>query len=145
MKKTIKNIVLIVIMGLVLILLSGCGKNKLVATKTTSDEKLGNYTEETVITFKDDKINGVESTMEFEKEESAESMYSVYNMIFSMSEEEIEGMEIKKDGNKLIMTIDAKLYEQTAKAYAQTEGASEEEITKESLKATLEQQGYTVK
>ena len=54
MKKTLKALVLALVIGLVVISLTGCGGNKLVATKTVEDEMQGNYKERVEITFKKD-------------------------------------------------------------------------------------------
>lgn len=139
MKKTLKSMALILVMGLFLVSLAGCGSDKLVATKTTEDDTMGTYKEEITMTFKDDKVTNIEMSMEFDKEETAEGMYAIFNMGASMSEESMpEGMEVKQDGKKLIITMDAK-------AYAASEGVSDEEMTKDALKAALEEDGYTVK
>ena len=139
MKKTLKGLGILLIMGMMLFLLTGCGSDKLVATKTTEDDMMGNYKEEIVMTFKDDKVETMEMSMEFDDEETAQGMYGLYNMGLSMSEEsDTEGMEVKQDGKKLVIKMDAK-------TYAETEGASDEEMTKEALKKALEEDGYTVK
>ena len=139
MKKTLKGLGILLIMGMMLVLLTGCGSDKLVATKTTEDDMMGKYKEEIVMTFKDDKVESIEMNMEFDDEETAQGMYGLYNMGLSMSEEsDTEGMEVKQDGKKLVITMDAK-------AYAESEGASDEEMTKEALKKALEEDGYTVK
>lgn len=139
MKKALKGLGILLIMGMMLFLLTGCGSDKLVATKTTEDDMMGNYKEEIVMTFKDDKVETMEMSMEFDDEETAQGMYGLYNMGLSMSEEsDTEGMEVKQDGKKLVIKMDAK-------AYAESEGASDEEMTKEALKKALEEDGYTVK
>lgn len=142
MKKTVKSLALILAMALILISLVGCGADKadkLVATKETEDEDMGNYKEEIVVTFKDDKVDSVEMSMEFEDEDTAKSMYSLYQLGMSMSEDnEMEGMSVSQEGKKFIMTMDAK-------AYADEQGINDEELTKEAIKAALEEDGYTVK
>lgn len=139
MKKTIKALVLALVIGLVVISLTGCGGNKLVATKETEDQMMGNYKEEIVITFKNDKVETMEMSMEFEDEETAQGMYGLLSLGMSMSEDsELEGMEVKQDGKKIIMIMDAA-------AYAASEGASDEDMTKDAIKAALEEDGYTVK
>lgn len=139
MKKTLKSLGILLILGMMLVLLTGCGSNKLVATKTTEDDMMGNYKEEIVMTFKNDKVETIEMSMEFDDEETAQGMYALYNMGLSMSEDEsTQGMEVKQDGKKLVITMDAK-------AYAESEGASDEEMTKDAMKKALEEDGYTVK
>lgn len=138
MKKVAKSVALLLVMGMILVLLAGCGSDKLVATKTTEDDMVGSYKEEVVMTFEKDKVTNIEMSMEFDKEETAAEMYSMFNMGLSMSGEDMEGMEAKQDGKKFIMTMDAK-------AYAESEGVSDEEMTKDAMKAALEADGYTVK
>ncbi len=138
MKKTLKGLALILIAGLILVSLAGCGSNKLVATKTTNDENIGNYKEEIVVEFKKDKIDNVQITSEYDKEETANSAYSLYNMMFSMSEEDTEGIEVKQDGKKLIVKM-------SSEAFAKSENMSDEDMSKDALKAELEKEGYTVK
>lgn len=139
MKKTLKALLLVLAMGLIVISLTGCGSDKLVATKTTEDETMGNYKEEITITFKDDKVETVEMKMEFDDEETAQSMHGLLSLAMSMSEDgQLEGMEIKQDGKSIVITMDAE-------AYASSEGASDEAMTKEALKEALEEDGYTVK
>lgn len=139
MKKVAKSIALLLIMGIALVLLTGCGGNKLVATKTTEDGTIGKYKEEMTVTFKDDKVNEIEMSMEFDDEEKAKAMYSLYNVGASMSDDEsLKGMKVEQKGKKLVVKMDAK-------AYAESAGASEDEMTKEALKSALEAQGYEVK
>ena len=126
-------------MGVLLISLAGCGGDKLVATKETEDDIMGKYKEEVIITFKNDKVDTVEMSMEFDKEETAQGMYALYNLGMSMSEESApEGMSVKQEGKKLVITMDAE-------TYASQEGETDEEMTKDAIKAALEEEGYTVK
>lgn len=139
MKKIAKSAALLLIMGIALVLLTGCGGNKLVATKTTDDATIGKYKEEMVVTFKDDKVNEIEMSMEFDDEEKAKAMYSLYNVGVSMSDDEsLKGMKVEQKGKKLVVKMDAK-------AYAESAGASEDSMTKDALKKSLEEQGYEVK
>ena len=139
MKKTLKGLALALVMSLIVISLTGCGSDKLVATKTTEDEMMGNYKEEITMTFKNDKVETIEMSMEFDNEETAQGMYGLLSLGMSMDENgELEGMEVEQDGKKIIMTMDAQ-------AYASSEGVSDEEMTKEALKEALEEDGYTVK
>ena len=137
MRKVLKNIVLLLIVGMLLILLTGCGENKLVATKTIQDDfmGLGKYEEKIEVEFKNDKVTEIEMTYEFEKAELAETMTSKLNL---GAPTEIEGIKLKQKGNKVIITM-------SAEVYAEQEGVSEEEMTKEAMKASLEEGGYTVK
>lgn len=139
MKKTLKALVLALVMGILVISLTGCGSNKLVATKSTEDEMMGNYTEEITVTFKDDKVETVEMSMGFDDEETAQGMYGLLSLGMSMDEEgQLDGMEIKQDSKKIIMTMDAE-------TFAAFEEMSDEEMTKEAIKASLEEEGYIVK
>lgn len=139
MKKTLKALALALVMGILVISLTGCGSNKLVATKTTEDEMMGNYKEQITMTFKNDKVETIEMSMEFDNEETAQGMYGIFSLGMSMDEEgQLDGMDVKQDGKKLVITMDAK-------AYAESEGVKDEEMTKEALKKALEEDGYTVK
>lgn len=138
MKKTVKIILLVIIIASLLFLLTACGEDKLVATKTTEDATMGNYKEEIVMTFKNDKVDQIEMAMEFDSEETASSMFAVLNMGISMSEDNsLEGVEFTQESNKITMTMNAS-------TYAESEGISEENLTKDALRASLEADGYTV-
>lgn len=139
MKKVAKSAALLAIMAIALVLLTGCGGNKLVATKTTEDASLGTYKEEIVMTFKDDKVNEIEMSMEFDDEDKAKAMKSSWDMITAMSDEEsLEGMKVEQKGKKVTIKMDAKAYEGTS-------GVSDESMTKEELKKSFEEEGYEVK
>lgn len=138
MKKTMKILALTLIMGAMLILLTGCGNNKLVATKTTESE-YGDYKETVTVTFKDDKVESFEMVMEFEDEETASSMSGIFNLAVSMDESgQLDGMEVEQDGKKLTIKMDAE-------AYATAEEMSGEELTREKMEESLKEQGYTIK
>lgn len=140
MKKTLKIGMLLVSLVMVLVLLTGCGANKLVATKTTNDEVmgLGKYEETVEIEFKDEKVSSITMISEFEKEEPAKEMAGMFNMAFAMAGEEIEGFEVEQKGKKVIIKMDAKIF-------AEQQDIPEGEITKEAIKKSLEEDGYTVK
>ena len=141
MKKTIKIALLLALMTLALFVLAGCGGDKLVATKST-DDYMGKYEEKVEVTFKDDKVSEIKMTYTFEDEENAKSMKDMYSMFTAMDGEEgaeaLKGMDVQQDGKKVVITMDAK-------AFAESEGAKEEEMTKDAIKAELEEAGYTVK
>lgn len=139
MKKTLRALVLALVMGLIVISLTGCGSDKLVMTKETQDETLGNSKEEVIITFKEGKADTIKTITEFDNEEMAKGMYGLISLGMSMDAEgKLEGMEAKQEGKKLIVTINAK-------TYAESIELTEEEMTKEVMKKTLEEDGYTVK
>ena len=151
MKKTVKNLFLVMVMAVLLFGLTACGdndsskkdeKNKeeskanvLVATKKGEDNFYGEYTETYEITFKDDKADKIVMTRELESEEKAENIAKVLEYL---DESELQGMKIERDGNKIIITLDSE-------AFAAEEDVEEDELTKESLKKKLEDEGYTVK
>ena len=138
MKKTLKALVLALVIGLVVISLTGCGGNKLVATKTVEDEMQGNYKERVEITFKKDKVEAMEMTMEYDKEETAQAMYGILSFGLSMSENgELEGMKFKQDGKKIIMNLDASAYEKLKGTSA--------DMSKAEFKEALKKDGYKVK
>ena len=129
MKKTAKSILLVAIMAILLLALTGCGGDKLVATKS-SDE----YDEKLEISFKDDKIEEIVWTMEFSEEEDAESFVKIFNELG----DEMEGMEVEQKGKKVVLTVDAE-------TFAELEGYDNESISKDEIKKSLEEDGYEVK
>lgn len=139
MKRIVKSGILLAVMAMLLVVLTGCGGNKLIATRETQDETIGAYKETVTIEFKNDKATSIEMAMEFDKEETAKSIYNIYNLGMSMSEDEsTQGFDVKQDGKKLVITMDPK-------SYAESEEISDNELTKDALKAQLEEEGYTVK
>lgn len=140
MKKTFKIGALLIVMAILLVLLTGCGADKIVATKTTEDQGmgLGKYEETVEIEFKNDKVNEIKMICEFEKKEAAESMAAIFNLGASMAGEELEGFSVEQTGKKVIIKMDAKMF-------AEQEGMQADEMTKEALKKSLEEDGYTVK
>ncbi len=147
MKKTLRNFAIVIAMAMLVVLLTGCGGDKLVATKRTEDEYMGNYDEKLEITFKDDKASEINMTYTFDDEEQATTMYGYFSLVTSMfvsedSEEAnpLEGMEVKQDGKKLTIKMDAT-------AYVETLGEDEDtaDLSKDAIKASLEEEGYTVK
>ena len=137
--KKVLTLLLALAMGLIVISLTGCGSNKLVATKTTEDEMMGNYKENITITFKDDKVETVETKMEFEDEETAQGMYGLLSLGMSRDTEGgLDGLEFEQEGKTLTMKMDKK-------AFAASEEMSDEDMTKEAIKSALEEDGYKVK
>ncbi len=139
MKKIFKVLLLSVLMIMTVLLLSGCGGNKLTATKTTNDSYIGNYSEKIVVTFKDNKATTIEQTIDFDNEASAESMYSMYNIGSSIPGVSMpDGIDVKLNGKTMTITTDANVY-------ASSNGLSNDGLTKEAMKASYEENGYTVK
>lgn len=136
MKKTAKSIVLALVMGLLLIALTGCGANKLVATKTSDDEFMGKYEEKIEISFKDDKADQIVWTMEFEDEDKAESVASIFKLA-SNSDEDTK-IDVEQKGKKVTLKMDAK-------SFASEEDMDDNSLSKEEMKKSLEDEGYTVK
>lgn len=139
MKKTLKLLAVVAVLLVMLIALTGCG-NKIVATRETEDGGVS-YEEKLEIKLKDDKINNVKVTMTFEDKETAEKMKvqldAAMAMITAFSGGD-SGMEIKQKSKKIIIELDAE-------QYADMYGAEIEEISKDELKAQLEEEGYKVK
>ena len=137
MKKTAKSILLVMIMAVTLFALTGCGGKKLVATKSNEDDFFGKYEETIEVTFKNDKADKITITMEFEDEDKAEGIASLYKL---SSSEDLEGVEVESKGKKLIMTMDAK-------AFAEQEGMedNDDSLSRDSIKKSLEEDGYKVK
>ena len=119
-----------------LLALTGCGGNKIVATKTTDADNsmLGAYTEKIEITFKKDKADKIVWTTEFEDESNASKMAGLYKLAGS----EIGDIKVEQKGKKVIMTMDAK-------AFASESDLDEDALTKDELTKSLEEQGYKVK
>ena len=136
MKKTAKSIVLALVMGLLLIALTGCGANKLVATKSSDDEFMGKYEEKLEISFKDDKADQIVWTMEFEDEDKAESVASIFKLA-SNSDEDTK-IDVEQKGKKVTLKMDAK-------SFASEEDMDDNSLSKEEMKKSLEDEGYTVK
>ncbi len=146
MKKTAKSILLVMLMAVLVFALTGCGnkndkkkeeekKDTIVGTREQNDDYFGNYTEEIEIEFKEDKADKITMSMIFDSEETAKGLAA----IFALTSSETEGkMEIKQEGNKFMMIMDAA-------AYAEQEGIESEQLSKENLKKSLEDEGYTIK
>lgn len=134
MKKTLKAILVAVIMLVVLLALTGCG-NKLVATKE-SEQNGVKVDEKIEVSFKKDKVNSVKMTYTFETKEQAEAMKGLFNLGLSMTED--VKMDVDQKGKKLIIKVDAK-------GYAEMAGTDEVDMSKDELKETLEEEGYKVK
>ncbi|MBR3673513.1 MAG: hypothetical protein IKN65_04375 [Clostridia bacterium] len=136
MKKLVKGSLLLMVVAIMLMALTGCGKNKLVATKSNSSENslLGAYDEKIEITFKKDKADKIVWTMEFEDESKAKSAAGLYQMASS----EIEGLEVKQDGKKVVLNM-------SVEAYAKTADMKDEDLSRDAFKKELEDEGYTVK
>mgnify|MGYP004479203977 FL=1 len=133
MKKTAKSLLLVMVMAVLLLGLTGCGENKkLVATKEDEDSTFGKYKETIEITFKDKKADKIVMTRELEDDKISEFK----DYIDYLNTDDSVKYEI--DGNKLIITMDAK-------AYAESEDVSDEDLSRKSLKEELEDDGYKVK
>ena len=136
MKKLVKGSLLLMVVAMILMALTGCGKNKLVATKSndSASSLLGSYEEKIEVTFKNDKADKIVWTMEFEDESKAKSAAGLYQMASS----EIEGLEVKQDGKKVVLNM-------SVKAFADTADMKDEDLSRDAFKKALEEQGYTVK
>lgn len=144
MKKTLKIIVLIAIMLVAVLALTGCG-NKLVATKdvegTSTEPK---HSEKIEISFKNDKVNKVKMTYTFDNKDDAKKFVDSYNAILSLAnafasgDESISLPTMEQKGKKAIMEMDAKMYSEMS-------GETEAGMTKDEVKASLEEEGYKVK
>lgn len=136
MKKTVKSPLLLVFMAVMLFALTGCGNNKLIATKSTSaeDSMSGACEEKIEVTFKKDKAEKIVWTMEFEDESNASTMAGLYKLASS----EIGDIEIEQDGKKVILTMDSNVF-------AKSSDLKEDDLTRESITKTLEDEGYTIK
>ena len=127
MKKILKGTILVALMLVMVITLSGCG-NKLVATKTSTENGV-EMQEKHELKFKGNKLDTIKMTYEFSDEESAAMMGGLMKLAIPDTE---------VDGKKVTMNL-------SAEDYAEELVGSEEEMTKEAIKASLEEEGYTVK
>lgn len=130
MKKVSKSLVIVAIMAMFVLALTGCGANKLVATKTISESGL-KYEEKMEFTFKNKKAENVTDTWTFDDEEMAKTLYEYMK-------EGDKDLDIKRDGKKVII-------KDKAKNIASEYDLKEDELTKDNLKKKLEEKGYTVK
>ena len=139
-KKLAKSVALLLIMGMVLLLLTGCGGDKIVGTKTNeNDSMFGTYEEKIEISFKDDKPDKIKNTFEFENEDKAQSAYAIFNLGVSMLEEgQKEAYQVKQSGKKVTM-------EMSAEIYGEQQYLNDKDMTKDALKASLEEDGYKIK
>lgn len=141
MKKTLKLLLVVALLLVVLVGLTGCG-NKLVATRETTEDGV-TFKEKTEIKFKDDKMDSVKMTRTYEdkdtaKKEKEELDSSLeYMKLFGF---DTSGIEITLKGKKVTMELDVD-------AFSAITGleASEEKVSKDELKKTLEEEGYKVK
>lgn len=136
MKKTAKSLLLALVMGLLLIALTGCGGNKLVATKSSDDEFMGKYEEKIEVSFKNDKADQIVWTMEFEDEDKAESVASIFKLANSSDED--SKIDVEQKGKKVTLKMDAK-------SFASQEDMDDNSLSKEEMKKSFEEEGYTVK
>lgn len=145
MKKTLKVIALIAIMLVAVLALTGCG-SKLVATKdveaTETDPK---HSEKIEISFKNDKVNKVKMTYIFENKDDAKKFVDSYNAILGLAkafategDKEISLPTMEQKGKKAIMKMDSKMYSEMG-------GETEAGMTKDEVKASLEEKEYKVK
>ena len=145
MKKAIKISAILAIIAMLMLALTGCGKDEsknkssnndnLVATKNGEDSFFGKYEETVEISFKDNKADKIVMTRELEDEEKAESISSVFEYL---DESEMEGMKVERDGKKIIITLEPK-------TFAEQESLNDEDLSRDSLKKELEEDGYEIK
>lgn len=126
MKKLLKGAILIALMLVMVVALTGCG-NKLVATKTSNEDGV-EMKEKHELSFKGDKLDTIKMTYEFSDEASAAMMGGFMKLAFPDTE---------VNGKKVTMNL-------SAEDYASELGDSDG-MTKDAIKASLEEEGYTVK
>lgn len=133
MKQKTKSIFLFVIMGVILLALTGCGNKTLVATKTLNEENDGIAATETLeVTFKGDKADKITATIEFEDEELAKT-FEEYFKSFN------EDFETSRENKKIVINMAGDKLEEF-------EGIkSDGSVSKEDLKKSLEDEGFEVK
>ena len=128
MKKILKITGLLAVIAIALVILSGCGGNKLVGTMEEDGSK-----SKVVATFdKNDNLKNLEITYEYKNADDAKEAYE------EMKKEDAEGYKIKKSGKKETVKMDAK-------SFAKQTGADEERLTKDNMKELIKFMGYEVK
>lgn len=135
MKKIATSALLLIVMGIMLFALTGCG-NKLVATKTQTDSTFGDYEERIEVSFKNNKANKVTYTMKFKEEDKAKKAESLLSAGLALSGQ--DDLKVERKGKKVIMKMDGDLF-------ASQEGMDKDSLTKEKIKESLEKEGYKVK
>lgn len=141
MNKTLKILLVAVLMGLMLIALTGCG-NKLVATRT-HDEDGEKYEEKLEITFKKDKVSNLKASIKFDSKDKAEEYVEQYNAYLALAksfsdDSDLNLPELKQKGKTIIMEMDAE-------QYAELNSKELASLSKEEVKKQLEEEGYKVK
>lgn len=131
MKRTSKSILLVAIMAILLLALTGCGGDKLVATKSSDfgDEKIE-------ISFEDDKAKEMVWTIECEDKDEAKEAVETFEQL----SENMDGIKAEQKGKKVVLTIEVE-------AFAALSGADvdDEAMSKDEFKKALEEDGYEVK
>lgn len=139
MKKTLKLLAVVALLLIMLVGLTGCG-NKIVATKDSEQDGI-KYEEKLEIKLKKDKVDTIKMTMKFDDKETAEEMKTQLDyglsMIAAFSGEDM-GIEVKQSGKKITMKLNAE-------QFASMSGTEIPDVSKEDLKANLEEAGYKVK
>jgi len=135
MKKTLKGVFLFVVMAVMLLAMTGCGENnKLVATKEGEESGFGKYKETVEVTFKDKKADQITMTRELEDQDKADSISKALEYLGA---DAFNGMDVKVDGKKVIMTLNAKDF--------LGDDVKDEDLSRDSIKKELEDDGYKVK
>ena len=138
MKKTTKLVALLAILLAFSFVLVGCGGDKVVATKESSDSMMGDYKETIEISFKDEKPASVEMSMEFDSKDKAETMYSLYELGMSMTSEET-AYKCKQKGKSIVIEYS------NIEAFDEENYSNLADMTKDEIIESLEEEGYTVK
>ncbi len=92
-----------------LLLLTGCGSGNKVTCSSEFEESGHKFSSEIVASLDgDNKVKDVSASMTFENADDAEQFYSMYQGILDMAksyggEEEVPKIDIKKEGNKIII------------------------------------------
>lgn len=128
MKKTVKSVLLLIVMAIMVFALTGCG-SKVVGTKSEEDSMFGKYTEKVEVKFKSNKADKVVETIKFDNEDKAKLMETGLSVFGSDSD-----VKIKRSGKKITMTVDAETFFGT-----------KDDLSKDDVKTKLKDMGYEVK
>ena len=117
--------------------LTGCGGSKSDFTCTAKMEDSGESAKvEFNATLDDnDKIKTLDVTFDFEKEETATQMYTMYNWYNSMVEDESQKIDVSQKGSKITI----KNYEKIASSDDEDEMGNVVGMSKDDFKKFLEQ------
>ncbi len=128
MKNILKYASLVIFAIVMLVILTGCGSDTIVATMDSSDPNIGAYKMKIEVMFEGDVISSVKTNMSFEDEKIAN---------LAVSGESEDGIKMEKEGN----TVYAEL---TAEEYKEMYDIDLSNMSKEEIIQQFKDEGFTV-